>query len=134
MVVDCAGGPQRSPFTCVSFDAECRVDVRLETDGPWYRLEGVNGISVVGLQALADRACGPVGGPSGVNRAAWKKRLAEDLPALLTGVCAPMGETAELALRDHETGAWVVRRDVPATAEKRSETKACWTQHDDCRG
>jgi hypothetical protein len=75
-----------------------------------------------------------VGGPDGVTYAAWKKRLAEDLPALLTGACAPLGETADLALRDYQTGAWVVRAGVSATAEKRSETKVCWTQHDDCQG
>ena len=132
--VDCAGGPQRAPFACVRFDAGCRVDVRLETDGPWYRLEGVNGVTVAGLRALADGACGPVGGPGGVTFAAWKKRLAEDLPALLAGVCAPLGDTADLALRDHATGRWVVREAVPATAERRAETKRCWTEHDDCRG
>jgi hypothetical protein len=134
VVVDCAGGPQRSPFACVRFDADCRIDVRLETDGPWYRLEGVNGVTVAGLHALADSACGPVGGPGGVSVSGWKKRLAEDLPALLGGVCAPLDDTADLALRDHETGAWVVRERVPATEEKRAETKACWTRHDDCRG
>jgi hypothetical protein len=133
-VIDCAGGPQLSPFACVRFDAGCRVDVRLETDGPWYRLEGVNGVTVAGLRALADSACGPVGGPGGVSVSGWKKRLAEDLPALLSGVCAPVDDTADLVLRAGETGAWVVRERVPVTAEKRSETKACWTQHDDCRG
>jgi hypothetical protein len=133
--VDCAGGPRRSPFACLRFDGDCNVDVRVEDDGPWYRLEGINGVTLAGILAVADTACAPPDLPSTSPLAPWKrKRLAEDLPALMDGACAPLGETADLALRDHDSGAWVTKSDVPVTEAKRSAARLCWPRHDECGG
>jgi hypothetical protein len=131
--VDCAGGPRSSPFTCVRFDPDCAVDVQLEPDGDWYRLEGVNGVRIGALRALADTACGPVGPLSGIGSGGWKKRLAEDLPALLAAVCAPLGERAGLALRRFGDGSWIVREAVD-TADNRERVRTCWPSHDACNG
>jgi hypothetical protein len=133
--VDCAGGPRRSPFACLRFDGNCDVDVRLVDDGPWYRLEGINGVALGGILAVADAACAPPEATGAGGLPPWKrKRLAEDLPALLDGVCAPLGATADLALRDRQTGAWVLQSAVPVTEEKRAAARLCWPQHDDCGG
>lgn len=130
--VDCTDGPRASPFTCLRFTSDCRMDVQLEVDGAWYRLEGVNGVTVDGIRDIAESACGPIGGPQGVQYSGWKKRLAEDLPALMTGVCRPAGDTVELALRDVDSGAWVTHPDVSATAAKRAAVKGCWPTNDAC--
>jgi hypothetical protein len=133
--VDCVGGPRRAPFACLRFDADCEIDVRLEDDGPWYRLEGVNGVSLAAILAVADTACAPSDPPGAGALPPWKrKRLAEDLPALMDGVCAPLGDTADLALRDRTSGEWVTRSAVPVTEEKRAAARLCWPQHDDCGG
>jgi hypothetical protein len=133
--VDCAGGPRRSPFVCLRFDADCNVDVRLEDDGPWYRLEGIDGVALGGILAGADAACAPPESTGADGLPPWKrKRLAEDLPALMDGVCAPLGATADLALRDRQTGAWVLPSAVPVTEEKRAAARLCWPQYDDCGG
>ena len=132
--VDCAAGPRRSPFACLRFDASCNVDVQVDPEGPWYRLEGVNGVALGGILALADAACAPPDAPTG-GLPLWKrKRLAEDLPALMDGVCAPLGESADLALRDLVTGGWVLPPQVPVTEAKRAAVRLCWPQHDACRG
>jgi hypothetical protein len=131
--VDCAEGPRSSPFVCMRFDADCAVDVQLEPDGEWYRLEGVNGVRIEALRDLADSACGPIGPPSGIGMGGWKKRLAEDLPALLTSTCAPLGARAGLALRSFDDGGWVVR-EADSTAENRERVKSCWPSHDACNG
>jgi hypothetical protein len=131
--VDCTGGPRSSPFTCMRFDDACDVDVQLEEGGPWFRLEGVQGVRVGALRDLADAACGPIGPPSGIGAGGWKKRLAEDLPALLTAVCAPLGDTATLALRRFDDGGWD-ERVAPATPAKREQVRTCWPSHDACNG
>jgi DNA-binding SARP family transcriptional activator len=115
-------------------DADCEVDVRLDDDGPWYRLEGVNGVSLAAILTVADTACAPAHLPAGALPPWKRKRLAEDLPALMDGVCAPLGATADLALRDRQTGAWVLPSAVPVTEEKRAAARLCWPQYDDCGG
>lgn len=131
--VDCAGGPRSSPFVCMRFDADCHVDVQLEPDGDWQRLEGVNGVRIDALRALADTACGPIGPPSGIGTGGWKKRLAEDLPALLAAVCATESERTGLALRSTSDGSWIIR-DAISSAENRERVKTCWPTHDACNG
>jgi len=132
-IVDCAGGERSSPFTCMRFTNDCAVDVQLEADGEWYRLEGVNGIRIAALRALADSSCGPIGLPSGVGSGGWKKRLAEDLPALLVSMCVPPGQRVGLALRSYGSGDWIVREAV-TSAENRERVKSCWPSHDACNG
>jgi len=132
-IVDCAGGPRSSPFSCMRFTNDCAVDVQLEPDGEWYRLEGVNGIRIGALRALADGSCGPIGLPTGVGSGGWKKRLAEDLPALLGAMCVPLGQRAGLALRSYGSGEWIVREAV-TTPENRERVKSCWPSHDACNG
>lgn len=121
-LVNCSNGPRTSPFTCVRFTKDCQVDVQV-TGGPtWYRLEGVNGVLTEGVIAIAKRACADT----------WKKRIAEDLPSLMGGVCAPLEAQTQLLLRDMQTGG-VQQTTVDVTPDNRAKAKECWQPLDECR-
>lgn len=102
--VDCSGGPRSSPFVCVRYTEQCRTDVQLEEDGPWYELLGVSGVSTEGIVASAKSNCDPGN---------WKKRLAEDLPAIMEGVCRPIEASGAVAPE--------ATQEEPSSAEAESE-------------
>ncbi len=121
----CSGGGA-SPFACMRFNADCSIDVRLESNGPWYRWEALDGICVDSIVAAALFAC-----DDGATQ--WKKRLAEDLGDVLAKLGATLGATAGIGVRDLQTGNQLIIT-VDATITKRQLTYDCWQLNDSCLG
>ncbi len=121
----CTEGPRLSPFVCMRFNADCSVDVQVETDGDWFGLVSIDGVTTETLKATSDAECG---------EGDWKKRLAEDVYGLLLLAGGDPGDTVDLELSQVADGTISTYdvKNVPATEDKRDLVKDCWEAMDTC--
>ena len=120
---DCAGGPRLSPFICLRFTEACDVEVQLEENGSWYRWLGLDGVSTAALIETAKNKCGEID---------WKKRIAEDLPAIAEAHCVDLFEPVGIQTVEVSGGQYRVFENVLATEGNRAAAKSCWPELDRC--
>ncbi|MEW4486491.1 protein kinase [Thalassoglobus sp. JC818] len=100
---------RRSPFTDIRFEEDGEIIVTL--DGQNYEWLSIDGVKVSELITASKRFYG----------VQWHKRIAEDLIELLMKMGKQPGESANLSLRNSETGKVEDLRNVPMTEENRSQ-------------
>jgi hypothetical protein len=100
-------GPKLAPFQAIRWRGQV-PEVRVSDN--WYGLISLNDISTDQLISFAQS----------VDQHDWRKRIQEDLPAVLILMGHPAGSTVKLTLKDLASGSTTTLERVPMTEENRT--------------
>jgi RNA polymerase sigma factor (sigma-70 family) len=104
-----------SPFSGLRFRGEV---IEVELEGRWYRLAATSGVATPKMIAFA----------KGEYDTRWRKRIAEDLVEVLTGLGVRPADKVDLVLEGLADGARTERRGVPLTEENRKRVARTWEE------
>jgi len=99
-------GPKLAPFQAMRWSGQTP---QVQVNDHWYELLSLNDLPADQLVSFAQS----------VDTNDWRKRIQEDLPAVLILMGHPAGPTVKLTLKDLASGSITTLDRVPMTAENR---------------